>query len=567
MRTVAAHQLNRIRQHVKGVVRYLVKALLGPDTAESPLLPDYHIAGESNYYYVTTTVWYVVKNFPDWSWDDCKRALHGHGELSARLLADNRMPPEHWTFEAVDREKVDLLRWFHCGSVFMLCREGFLPDTWLPATRKLATHKERMVELGEKVARLAKAAKITSAAKRSRRLPYVAEDEIFDRLSLMSDELGLEVLDPGTIGKVVESSITRVKNRDFTRVVNPGWLPPLVEGSKSGPWEIHALCHHSRLAVYCLEPEEARDWRTKEHLAEEVASYKRKLHRFLNAEGTLIPSWERAHTLARRGFLRSEATAVVATTILALRSKAIPEPAGNTPDGQRRGSSGGLVLEAGNDSHQAGLGERKLIQEIVFVESLLKEQLSVLEKFTGEASQNPPIRWMTFAPLRFYHPEGFVNSLEDTPELYEKLTVTGVSDSDPSMTEVCGLKDREGTFKYGDLASEEILTRVFVSDIRATESRMSLEVFAEPVHIKYRADLRGSTDPKNQEKLQASQEKFCWALYDSVSAAPRQRCPEANASLLRPNGYSACRPGSPTQVLVSLSSLVPEGSAEGIDGG
>lgn len=42
---------------------------------------------------------------------------------------------------------------------------------------------------------------------------------------------------------------------------------------------------------------------------------------FRNAEGTLIPCWERAHAEARKGWLRSEATAVLASTLLLMNEK------------------------------------------------------------------------------------------------------------------------------------------------------------------------------------------------------------------------------------------------------
>jgi hypothetical protein len=73
--------------------------------------------------------------------------------------------------------------------------------------------------------------------------------------------------------------------------------------------------------VLSLEEKDSQDWRTKEHTKEEIESYKWKIYCFLNAEGTLVPCWERAHAKARKGWLRSEATAVLASTLLIMNEK------------------------------------------------------------------------------------------------------------------------------------------------------------------------------------------------------------------------------------------------------
>lgn len=67
------HQIGRIRTSVESAVRYLAKALLEPPLVgktNTPMMPDHKVPGESNYYYVLTTIWYVLRYFqetdPDW---------------------------------------------------------------------------------------------------------------------------------------------------------------------------------------------------------------------------------------------------------------------------------------------------------------------------------------------------------------------------------------------------------------------------------------------------------------------------------------------------------------------
>jgi len=523
-REIAQHQVERISRYIQAVIRYLVKAMLLSDF-ETPLLPDSHIAGESNYYYVTATVWYAVNNFKGVAWDwqnwllQADPTLASHPERLCRLFGANRLPGEHWTFDAVDREKVAILCWFHHASILKLHEKGYLPDRWCPLGFK------------EKVAQLATAAKITAAAKASRPAPYVAEDEIFDRLSLVSDELFLESLDPGEMGAVAASSVKRIKERNYTRVLNPGWYSSQMDtGSTSGPWEIHALCHHSRLAVYYMEHEEQYDWRTKDHIAEEVDSYKRKLFRFLNAEGTLIPTWERAHTLARKGFLRSESTAVVASTLLALYCRSMSDqPAASESTGMPSPSAASPPTSQGSGTKESALvispgdtrvGERKLIQEVLYVETLLQEQIEVLEKSTGETNRSPPIRWEDFAHSRHYHPENFVQSLEDTPEVYENVLVhtDDTSESSFFMMRIGRPLPRLETFTNFNVEDKSILRHLSVSDIRATETLLNSKGFAKPVTFRYRQDLESSNREDDKKAFELATEKLVWALYDSVSS-------------------------------------------------
>jgi len=137
------------------------------------------------------------------------------------LLTPRRLPPDEWTFAAADSDKVRLLQWFHYGSLLKLWEKGVLDGTYNRQGR----------DLEYKVRRLANAAKMASSAKLSSREPYVADDEIFDRLSFVSDELGFEGLGSTDNGVVATLSMKRVKGREYTRTLNPGWLAKNKEGS------------------------------------------------------------------------------------------------------------------------------------------------------------------------------------------------------------------------------------------------------------------------------------------------------------------------------------------------
>jgi hypothetical protein len=420
MLTIAEAQLNRIEENIGHVIWFLVRALLNPESrnpkSRTPIMPDNHTQGQPHYFYVMMTVWYVKRNFPpkyfdrwnrDWDWE----AFIAGSKGECPLFDSERLPSENWTFGSSDKDKISLLQWYHYGSILALCKNQAL--RW-----------KGDEGLKEKVSSLAKAAKISAAAKLSSQ-PYTADDEIVDRLSFLSDELGLEPRGRSEIGPVTLISMKRVKRRDNARYLNPGLLSSGHKGTTSGPWEVHALCHHSRLTVLSLEEKDLQDWRTKEHTREEIELYKQKIYRFRNAEGTLVSCWERAHARAHEGWLRSEATAVVASTLLIINGKDMKDKLSHTEseleDGSRKEQAPREDASPIETQKAQVLihDQRSLLLEVKYMESIMKDQLDVLEKFTGEAGRLPPIKWMTFSLPRRYHPDSFFNSIEDTPEKYE----------------------------------------------------------------------------------------------------------------------------------------------------
>jgi hypothetical protein len=468
-------QQKRIRRHIESVVRYLVRALLKPDSS-TPLMPDYDIAGESdsNYFYVLTTIWYVTKYFQDWDWE-WKDSIKWDKKESLLYRRRNQLPPDNWTFGTTDKDKIPLLEWYHYGSFLNLCQQNILPDTW----------KDDSLEW--KVFRLAKVAKIAAAAKLTSSRPYTADDEIFDRLCFLSEELDLEHREHN-IGTVASLAIKRIKQRDDTRELNPGWLPRLQDGSKSGPWEIHALCHHSSLVVTTLEKKDLQDLRARENLMEEAESYKQNIYRFLNAEGTLMPCWERAYEKARKGWLRSESTAVLASTLLDIHAKEKEREDESSP-GRRQH----FFLE---------------------MESLMKYQLDIFGKFTDEAGRLPLIKWTTFCPPRQYHPDSFFDSLEDTPDLYRppKIQKACIPASLYIYHHATHPEKMEPITK-DNLDIIVIPNRFFISDITASALAQQDDkgFVGKVVHRRY--------DVEDEEKKR----KLVWALYDSVGkihAAP-----------------------------------------------
>ncbi len=68
------------------------------------------------------------------------------------------------------------------------------------------------------------------------------------------------------------------------------------------------------------------DWHATQRREEEVRSTRTRCYRFLNSEATLVSCWERSHLKMRTGWLRSEATAVLGSTLLDIHNYIPVEP-------------------------------------------------------------------------------------------------------------------------------------------------------------------------------------------------------------------------------------------------
>jgi len=420
MRDSATKHICRVRKAIAGVATFLATVL-----RNRALLLNMGTMSSMNTldrYYVCITLWYVYKNTPNLIWE----RLSGGGlapkhsgarqEAMTEWYEHAEFPDEEQMIVAKDKEKVTLLRWLHHGSILGLSQEGLLPAIW------------NQHPLQRKAYELQSAALLCSASKLSS--TYSASDEAFDRLAFLGAELGLET-ENMEARSVASLSMLRIKNRDYTRMHNAGYWEGDDNETWDGPWEVHALCHHSRLKVYTLEPYNAKDWRTVEQKAEEVESFKAKIFQFLNSEGSLVPCWERSHRRARREWVHSEASAVLASTLLdffledfnsakATKESENSRPSDSKTDKATEASDTSRISGSKTDGAVVPEGQKKIVQEMVYMEDLMTQQNESLTRMRPESGTNPAIEWTkTWKLWRRYHPENFVDSLEDTPEHYE----------------------------------------------------------------------------------------------------------------------------------------------------
>ncbi|KAI1154425.1 hypothetical protein F4825DRAFT_472164 [Nemania diffusa] len=419
MLNIATSQCNRIQDAIEHIVFFLVE-LLAPSKPNAEegylthLLRPQCRTDQSEFYYITMTIWYVVKSFRKTKWKSPSR-LRNFTQVD---MTNSCIPPDNHNFGAVDKRKISLLKWYHYGSLLSLADRDVLPSYWRSSTMK------------KRVYSLSNAATMACTGSTASNSHYSVDDEIVDRLSFIANELGMEEFD-ATAETVTSTSIQRVRGREFTKYLNPGVSLPNGRGysfqETSGPWEIHALCHNSRIHILTLESDSeyvkaTRNCRgTNETREEEVAMYKNKVYRFLNSEVTLIPCWERSPTKMRSGWLQSEAAAVHGSTLLDIHNR-IPVIPKLSPKNSPQ--TGPIVnLEARHHRRQA----TDLIMDSPdgFVKGALSTQLREVLMGLNRVDVRP-INWTSFRPPRQYYPDNFINSLEDTPHLFRPPVTNNV---------------------------------------------------------------------------------------------------------------------------------------------
>ena len=331
------------------------------------------------------------------------------------------------------RVRTAMLEWLHHESILSL-QQDCLSGTVIPS----AWHTDSNLKTAENSRRAAKTELVRRIASAE---PYRPDDEVADRLAFLAQEMWPELDEAEQIANRITR---RIQEREMTRAIDLCHFDPGHERSDEGPWEVHALCHHSRFAVAIQKMCDARHGARKE-TEEQVEHYRKKFYPFLTSEASLTPCWERNNSSARRGFLRSEATAVLGSTLIDMcrtdmeffreqRHPGPPSTVGRRPSFTvvGPGSDVGRSASIGGDGPFPGLDKsdtyaaRAYLREKgekVDTNDLLLRQLETLEQIARKKGLERQIDYLQFRPPQRYHPEEFFNSLDDTPELYEDAAI------------------------------------------------------------------------------------------------------------------------------------------------
>lgn len=438
---VAEATIRRIRHVVGETMAYIVEALLKKTPTRVILLPD-AAAGDLSYYYVMITICYVARRYPKarWCWQDeleqdkpqdatqTPRASADWGlSALASHLPSRRTSPGLHRSHAGTRVRTAMLEWLHHESVLSLFHQDspsrpVIPSEWLLGDTLMWVENSRQAAKTELMRKIAYAHS------------YRPDDEVEDRLAFLADEMW-----PGQAEarQMADRVTRRIEEREVTRTIELCHFDPGQQRSAEGPWELHALCHHSRFVVAAQKTYMGRR-ESREVTEERVEHYRQRLYPFFTSEASLTPSWERDSSSARRGFFTSEATAIVGSTLIEIcyadmESFRRQERINSPWTGGRRtsitvvgpGSDAGGGASVVGDGPFMGVGgtdtlmARAYLREKADTDDLLLRQLETLVAVTMQKDLGTGIDYLQFRPPHRYHPAEFFNSLDDTPELYE----------------------------------------------------------------------------------------------------------------------------------------------------
>jgi hypothetical protein len=216
------------------------------------------------------------------------------------------LPLDNLDYNKETDGEVLMLKWCYYGSISQLLDQ--------PDKLRLSSTWGEGGQVGKRILKLRRAAKVARVTKISSKMPYHPSDKVVNRLAFLAHELDLE---KGYNGAHICSLVMRrVRRRAYSKALNPGsgdWHDQNGEPDVSAPWEIFAQSHHSRLLIANLENPKRR--------LDEVEKYRKKFSPFLTANISLIPCWERTNIATSQVWRRSETPAILATTLLDIYQK------------------------------------------------------------------------------------------------------------------------------------------------------------------------------------------------------------------------------------------------------
>jgi hypothetical protein len=435
----------------------------GDDSAFLHKLSLCHVEDETTPRYITLSMWYTALNCPELLpksspfWDKFLMRRH---DLIEQIADEKRLQSKsHAT-------KRHIMRMLHFYSYMALNKllaiyrpHGITPKGDMEQLR-VAHRKSRSAAF------LHLSARLTSKA------AYSTADEECSRLFTLTQEL--EIADQYTKSciNLVEKLI---KNRSESTILNLGYLPYEGEGSfpipRVAPWELYALCQHSSLIR--LKNRDS-DTMEKEILA---------CLQFQTAEGLLSNSWDRANSRSVTGYFGIEASCVVASTLLSIRTgnfdrkrtpktspflqrsgtqewpqmpqmgdshpsmnsshplPQTPQPRPKTPttpnsptrkhtnsSGNGNGNATGIFNESGSSDSSEADEDSNTEQDDAFSISASNHSLQTGDllrlltslKITNDGAK--VFNWKDYKPPVVYHPDSFFCSLDDSPALYGQKT-------------------------------------------------------------------------------------------------------------------------------------------------
>jgi hypothetical protein len=134
---------------------------------------------------------------------------------------------------------------------------------------------------------------------------YFAQDEMIDRLALLSGDLGLDTPSKGSEKSCRQLALRRIKDRKPTEEL----CSSLAETSNWEPWELKCLNHHNRwVASWFPDGREAAHGNDKENCFE-----------FLQPDFNFVASWDRSNSYTVDEWFDVETSSVICATLAGMK--------------------------------------------------------------------------------------------------------------------------------------------------------------------------------------------------------------------------------------------------------
>ncbi|MCJ1243289.1 hypothetical protein MMC30_000486 [Trapelia coarctata] len=404
--------LLKIKIHIREALIWMLSST--EPSSEVPARPgcDSTFSGVVEMDYLSISIWYVLKY--------CPAALNRH--FFAVLLQNLHKietnhpfggPPPDWGLSQYSSTKwqlVDALSWWcHFGCLHeihkQLADRGYQTySETTPIWSQVLQSQRKWRGVCEKMLKLLRKAQGDQRPQVDPAQAYTAsDDEVLDRLVVLSAELKLDPPGPNLTESCLQQTRTKLKLRKHTTNFKPGFPQPGAPQAwawkpedSSPPWELECLNHHIR----CM---------ALPNLAEDDYSLEAKKHcfAFLHADYTFARSWNRSDSDMIRNWWDVEVSCVVCSTLLDERTSQ------NLYAGEL-GSSPTNANALTEFSRAATGQEDKLLKT-------MRDIRQLLQKDSQKVDTKLLFRWLEFQPPGYgdtFHPDWFLQSLDDTPELF-----------------------------------------------------------------------------------------------------------------------------------------------------
>lgn len=255
--------------------------------------------------FFTISIWYTLNNCPE----AAIPVLKGKTLCRQLVKIDSVCKSEESDHLTGPDLEVALALWHHFDCLKQICDKLKITDPELNVDEILKSLKKWQDRVTRSV----------GPSRRPRTHTYTMKDEIEDRLALLSKELHSENIHNSVeTAKACERYVRqRIDSRENTTKINSGgkdWTDSSQDKSKSAPWEMTCLNHHTSLKVLSVD---------EDH---EIDTSKKDCFEFLSSDLTFISSWNESDYNMISHWWDMDTSSVVCSTLIDIQLQGIMSP-------------------------------------------------------------------------------------------------------------------------------------------------------------------------------------------------------------------------------------------------